>query len=104
MTSIKSGLYLRMNELGHGPNPLPLLNGSPASHAYSAQGLFNPSEFARSHPAIHTWPEEKFVMIADCSDMHDNTHNALKRYGSLNAYFKPVHENFAQAPRGFHHG
>lgn len=89
MTSIEPGLYLRINELEDGPNPLPLRNGFTASDAYSAQGLFNPSEFAESHPAIHTWPEEKFVTIADCSDMQDNTHKALKRYGSLNAYSNP---------------
>ena len=54
MISIEPGLYLRINELEDGPNSLPLRNGFAASDANSAQGLFNPSEFAESHPVIHT--------------------------------------------------
>ena len=44
MTSLESGLYLRIEELENGPKPFPLVNGFSTGHAYRALGLYNPSE------------------------------------------------------------
>lgn len=44
MTSLESGLYVRIEELENGPKPFPLVSGFSASHAYRALGLYNPSE------------------------------------------------------------
>ena len=71
-------------------------------HQFQPQGVTGTVLLAESHLAIHTWPEEKFVTVDVyvCNYMHDNTQKALKLYASLKAHFKPVQENFLQAPRG----
>ena len=44
MTSLESGLYVRIEELENGSKPFPLVSGFSANHAYRALGLYNPSE------------------------------------------------------------
>lgn len=44
MTSLESGLYLRVDEMDNGPKPLPLQSGFSVGSAYRALGLYNPSE------------------------------------------------------------
>ena len=44
MTSLESGLYVRIEGLENGPKPFPLASGFSANHAYRALGLYNPSE------------------------------------------------------------
>jgi len=44
MTSLESGLYVRIEELDNGPKPFPLTNGFSMGQAYRALGLYNPSE------------------------------------------------------------
>ena len=109
MTSIEPGLYLRISELEDGPNPFPLRNGFAASDAYSAQGLFNPSEFAESHPAIHTWPEEKFVTneVPDAGFSYTIAASRLLFSHQSTAHLNPggllsfqVAPPFAQSPTG----
>lgn len=44
MLSLEPGMYLRVEQLPHGPQPLPLESGFSLDTAYRAMGLFNPSE------------------------------------------------------------
>jgi hypothetical protein len=44
MLWLEQGLYLRIEELAHGPRPLPLSSGFTPQTAYRALGCFNPSE------------------------------------------------------------
>jgi len=44
MLWLEQGLYLRIEELAHGPRPLPLSSGFTSQTAYRALGCFNPSE------------------------------------------------------------
>ena len=60
MTSLVSGLYVRIEELGNGPKPLPLDSGSSKGQAYRALGLYNPSEtsdayFVLSNDSDEIW-------------------------------------------------
>ena len=74
-------------------------------HQFQPQGITGTVLLAESHLAIHTWPEERFVTVDVyvCNYMEDNTQKALKLYGELKAHFRPVKENFLQAPRGLRH-
>ena len=74
-------------------------------HQFEPQGITGTVLLAESHLAIHTWPEEKFVTVDVyvCNYMTDNTQKALKLYEALKAHFRPVKENFLQAPRGLRH-
>jgi hypothetical protein len=44
MMSFEPGLYLRVEEMPGGPQPLPLDSGFSTTNAYRAMGLYNPSE------------------------------------------------------------
>lgn len=44
MIWFEQGLYLRVEELENGPQPLPLRSGFSREIAYRALGVFNPSE------------------------------------------------------------
>lgn len=44
MLWIEQGLYLRVQELENGPQPLPLKSGFSSETAYRVLGCFNPSE------------------------------------------------------------
>jgi hypothetical protein len=44
MTLFEPGLYLRVEQMGNGPMPLPLQSGFSPARAYRALGLYNPSE------------------------------------------------------------
>ena len=44
MLSLEKGIYLRIEQLPHGPKPLPLDSGFNTATAYRALGMFNPSE------------------------------------------------------------
>ena len=74
-------------------------------HQFEPQGITGTVLLAESHLAIHTWPEERFVTVDVyvCNYMEDNTQKALKLYAALKAHFRPVKENFLQAPRGLRH-
>jgi S-adenosylmethionine decarboxylase len=74
-------------------------------HQFVPQGVTGTVLLAESHLAIHTWPEEKFVTVDVyvCNYMQDNTKKAIRLYETLKSHFKPVQENFLQAPRGTRH-
>ncbi|MGH6610284.1 MAG: hypothetical protein ACRECQ_08515 [Burkholderiaceae bacterium] len=44
MIYIEPGVYLRVQQLPHGPHPLPLQSGLRSEFAYRALGVFSPSE------------------------------------------------------------
>lgn len=44
MMSFEPGLYLRVEEMPGGPQPLPLDSGFSKANAYRAMGLYTPSE------------------------------------------------------------
>lgn len=44
MLTLESALYVRVQELPHGPRPMPLQSGFSMDTAYRALGMFNPSE------------------------------------------------------------
>lgn len=60
MTLLEPGLYLRVEEMLNGPQPLPLQSGFSKGRAYRALGLYNPSEtsdayFVLSNDSNEVW-------------------------------------------------
>lgn len=49
MLSLESGLYLRIQEMVHGPTPLPLQSGFSNDIAYRALGMFHAAESSDAH-------------------------------------------------------
>lgn len=60
MLTLESALYVRVQELPHGPRPMPLQSGFSMDTAYRALGMFNPSEtsdayFILANDRNETW-------------------------------------------------
>ena len=49
MTSLEPGLYVRIEQLDHGPKPFALSNGFSPGQGYHALGLYNPSEISDTY-------------------------------------------------------
>lgn len=73
MTSLESGLYLRIEELENGPKPFPLASGFSTGYAYRALGLYNPSETSDAY----------FVMSNDRDEIWFICNRHLRSYALL---------------------
>jgi hypothetical protein len=73
MTPFESGLYLRVEELGGGPKPLPLQSGFSLGPAYRAREIDNPSETSDAYFALSNDRDEVWFIC----NRHLRTHALL---------------------------
>ena len=79
MMFFEQGLYLRIEELPNGPQPLPLDSGFSKANAYRALGLYNPSETSDAY----------FVLSNDRNEVWFICNRHLRTHGLM-----PEEESF----------
>lgn len=92
MITLETGLYLRVEQIEHGPLPLPLESGFSLGRAYRVLGLYNPSETSDAYFVLSNHRDEvwficnrhlrTFGQMRDEAQLHITVENqGLRRIG-----------------------